>query len=36
MTTSACATVAQVRFRELKSRIGLAAFVGVAAWVMAP
>ena len=35
MTTSACATVAQVRFKELKSRIGLAAFVGVAAWIMA-
>ncbi|MFT4912946.1 MAG: signal transduction histidine kinase/ActR/RegA family two-component response regulator [Brevundimonas sp.] len=33
---SACATVAQVRFRELKSRIGLAAFIGVAAWIMAP
>ncbi len=28
MTTSACAAVAQVQFKELKSRIGLAAFVG--------
>ena len=36
MTMSACAAVAQVRFKELKSRIGLAAFIGVAAWIMAP
>lgn len=36
MTMSACAAVAQVRFKELKSRIGLAAFIGVAAWMIAP
>ena len=36
MTMSACATVAQVRFKELKSRLGLAAFIGVTAWIMVP
>ncbi len=36
MTMSACSAVAQIRFRELKSRIGLAAFIGLAAWAMAP
>tara|TARA_R110002051_G_scaffold94246_2_gene163959 strand:+ start:2018 stop:3772 length:1755 start_codon:yes stop_codon:yes gene_type:complete len=36
MSMSACATVAQIRFRELKSRLGLAAFIGVTAWIMVP
>ncbi|CAN5122447.1 ATP-binding protein [soil metagenome] len=36
MTVSGYATIAQVRFRELKTRIGLATFIGAVAWVMAP
>jgi len=36
MTTSGYAIVAQVRFRELGSRLGLAAFIGLVAWVLAP
>ena len=36
MTTTGYALVAQIRFRELKTRIALAAFIGVTAWVMAP
>ncbi|RZJ31468.1 MAG: hypothetical protein EON85_03275, partial [Brevundimonas sp.] len=36
MPTTAYALVSQVRFRELKTRIGLAAFIGVTAWFFAP
>ncbi len=36
MTASNYATVAQVRLRELGSRLGLAAFIGVVAMVFAP
>ncbi|MFA4951787.1 ATP-binding protein [Brevundimonas sp.] len=36
MTTTAYAKVAQVRYRELKTRIGLAAFIGLTAWVVTP
>ncbi|MBU1346941.1 MAG: response regulator [Alphaproteobacteria bacterium] len=34
MTSSGYAMIAQVRFRELKTRIGLAAFIAVTAWFM--
>ncbi|MGV9010169.1 ATP-binding protein [Brevundimonas sp.] len=34
MTTTAYAKVAQVRYRELKTRIALAAFIGVTAWLV--
>jgi signal transduction histidine kinase/CheY-like chemotaxis protein len=36
MTTTAYAKVAQVRYRELKTRIGLAAFIGLTAWAVTP
>ncbi|MBJ7447323.1 MAG: response regulator [Brevundimonas sp.] len=36
MTTTAYAKVAQVRYRELKTRIALAAFIGVTAWTVTP
>ena len=36
MTTSGYAMVAQVRFRELGSRLALAAFIGGVGWVLAP
>jgi signal transduction histidine kinase/ActR/RegA family two-component response regulator len=36
MTTSGYAMVAQVRFRELGSRLALAAFIGLVAWILAP
>ncbi|CAN5409781.1 ATP-binding protein [soil metagenome] len=36
MTMSGYVTVAQVRFRELGSRLALAAFIGAVAWVLAP
>ena len=36
MTTSGYAMVAQTRFRELGSRLGLAAFIGTVAWILAP
>ena len=36
MTVTAYALVSQVRFRELKTRIGLAAFIGATAWLVAP
>ena len=36
MTASTYATVAQVRFRELRTRIALAAFIGATAWFIAP
>jgi signal transduction histidine kinase/ActR/RegA family two-component response regulator len=36
MTMSDYAMVGQIRFRELKTRIGLAAFIGGVAWLMAP
>jgi two-component system, sensor histidine kinase len=36
MQTTAYAKVAQVRYRELKTRIGLAAFIGLTAWVVTP
>ena len=34
MTTTVYAKVAQVRYRELKTRIALAAFIGVTAWLV--
>lgn len=36
MTTSGYAMVAQTRFRELGSRLALAAFIGAVAWILAP
>lgn len=36
MTQSAYAIVAEVRFRELKTRVALAAFIGFVAWVLSP
>ena len=36
MTASGYAMIAQVRYRELKTRMALAAFIGGVAWVMAP
>ncbi|MDB5422430.1 MAG: integral rane sensor hybrid histidine kinase [Brevundimonas sp.] len=36
MTTSGYAMVAQTRSRELGSRLGLAAFIGAVAWILAP
>ena len=36
MVTADYALVAQIRFRELKTRIALAAFIGATAWFMAP
>ena len=36
MTSTGYALVAQIRFRELKTRIALAAFIGGTAWFMAP
>lgn len=36
MTTTAYAKVAQVRYRELKTRIALAAFIGLTAWTVTP
>jgi signal transduction histidine kinase/ActR/RegA family two-component response regulator len=36
MTATAYAMVSQVRFRELKTRIALAAFIGATAWVVTP
>ncbi|WP_292064363.1 ATP-binding protein [Brevundimonas sp. UBA7664] len=36
MTTTAYAMVSQVRYRELKTRIALAAFIGCTAWFVAP
>ena len=36
MTATAYAMVSQVRFRELKTRIALAAFIGLTAWVVTP
>ena len=36
MTTSGYAMVAQTRYRELGSRLGLAAFIGTVAWILAP
>jgi signal transduction histidine kinase/ActR/RegA family two-component response regulator len=36
MTATAYAMVSQVRFRELKTRIALAAFIGATAWFMVP
>jgi two-component system, sensor histidine kinase len=36
MTQSAYAIVAEVRFRELKTRVGLAAFIGFVAWSLSP
>ena len=36
MSATAYALVSQVRFRELKTRIGLAAFIGATAWFFAP
>ncbi len=36
MTASGYALIAQIRFRELKTRLGLAAFIGGVAWLMAP
>ena len=36
MTQSAYAIVAEVRFRELKTRVGLAAFIGFVAWILSP
>src|SRR5690606_31842621 len=36
MTTTAYAMVSQVRYRELATRIALAAFIGATAWFMVP
>jgi signal transduction histidine kinase/ActR/RegA family two-component response regulator len=36
MTTTAYAMVSQVRYRELKTRLALAAFIGCTAWFVAP
>ena len=36
MTVSAYAMVSQVRYRELKTRIALAGFIGLTAWFIAP
>ncbi|MBW8303853.1 MAG: hypothetical protein K0M78_07910, partial [Brevundimonas sp.] len=36
MTATAYAMVAQVRYRELLTRIALAAFIGATAWLMVP
>ena len=36
MTATAYAMVSQVRFRELKTRIALAAFIGATAWFVTP
>ena len=36
MSATAYALVSQVRFKELKTRIGLAAFIGATAWFVAP
>jgi len=36
MTATAYAMVSQVRFRELKTRIALAAFIGATAWLVTP
>ncbi|RZJ01125.1 MAG: response regulator [Brevundimonas sp.] len=36
MSATVYATLSQVRRRELKSRIGLAAFIGLTAWFIAP
>jgi len=36
MITADYALVAQIRYKELKTRIALAAFIGVTAWVIAP
>jgi signal transduction histidine kinase/CheY-like chemotaxis protein len=36
MTVTAYALVSQVRYRELKTRIGLAAFIGCTAWFVVP
>lgn len=36
MSATAYALVSQVRFKELKTRVGLAAFIGVTAWFFAP
>ena len=36
MTASGYAMIAQIRFRELPTRLALAAFIGAVAWIMAP
>ena len=36
MTAYGYAMIAQIRFRELTTRLALAAFVGTVAWMMAP
>ncbi|WP_296168324.1 ATP-binding protein [uncultured Brevundimonas sp.] len=36
MTTTAYAKVARVRYRELKTRIAMAAFIGLTAWTVTP
>ncbi|MGV8928165.1 MAG: ATP-binding protein [Brevundimonas sp.] len=36
MTTTAYALMSQVRYRELKTRIALAAFIGCTAWLVVP
>lgn len=36
MSATAYALVSQVRFKELKTRIGLAAFIGITAWFFLP
>ncbi|WP_420478598.1 ATP-binding protein [Brevundimonas sp. FT23028] len=36
MSATAYALVSQVRFRELKTRVGLAAFIGMTAWFFLP
>ena len=36
MSATAYALVAQVRFRELKTRVGLGAFIGMTAWFFLP
>ena len=36
MTVTAYAMVSQVRYRELKTRIALAAFIGCTAWFVVP
>ena len=36
MTATAYATVSAIRYRELKTRLAMAAFIGVTAWFIAP
>src|SRR5690606_6056156 len=36
MTHTAYATLSTIRFKELKTRLGLAAFIAVAAWFVTP